>query len=294
VIWSIAATVVAVAAIASGLWLGRGALGPASPAATPTPSAAEIAARRQAQEDRLRSMTQAMVQEMMAEKETEIRQELMARQQRIEELQRRLQRSERRAAQSASAAAEEAATQQTLIAEIEAQEKAQREQQKALEAEIQDTAPTTVADAVGNGTSNERQPDPSAPVGATDMPTMRPSPTVAPPEPEPTAATAVRPGDFVDPTDVDQQPVVIKNQPLTWTRSAIRSGEKGIVIVRVTVNASGSVDEVEILRADHDGHGIPEAAAEAAAGCHFKPGFKDGVPVTTHAFVTWRYDFTKR
>jgi protein TonB len=87
---------------------------------------------------------------------------------------------------------------------------------------------------------------------------------------------------------------VLKNQPLTWSRTALRSGEQGAVIVRVTVNADGGVDDVEVLRADHTGYGIPEAAAEAASGCRFKPGMKDGVPVTTYAFITWRYDFSER
>ena len=58
------------------------------------------------------------------------------------------------------------------------------------------------------------------------------------------------------------------------------------------INASGGVDEVEVLRADHTGWGIPEAAVEAASGYRYKPGTKNGVAITTHAFVTWRYDFT--
>ena len=94
------------------------------------------------------------------------------------------------------------------------------------------------------------------------------------------------------PAEVDTLPVVIKSQSLEWPRNAARSKGKGVVVVQLTVNASGGVDEVEVLRADHTGWGIPEAAVEAASGYRYKPGTKNGVAITTHAFVTWRYDFT--
>jgi hypothetical protein len=54
------------------------------------------------------------------------------------------------------------------------------------------------------------------------------------------------------------------------------------------------VDDVTILRADHTDFGIPEAALEAAKGYRYKPGTKDGVPITTNTFITWRYDFGNR
>ncbi len=65
-----------------------------------------------------------------------------------------------------------------------------------------------------------------------------------------------------------------------------------MVVVQVTVNANGGVDDVVVLRADETEWGIPETAIEAASGYRFKPGTKSGVAITTHAFVTWRYDFT--
>ncbi len=304
-IWVVLGAVAAVAFVATGLWIGRGVFAPPAPVPTPTPTAAEIAALRQVQEDRLRTMTQAMVQEMMAEKETEIRHELMARQQRIEELQGRLLLSERRAAQSAAAAAEEAATQQALLAEIEAQERAQQEQQEALEAEARQARTAADEAAVFDQASaadaavptNTRSPLPAGPVEpqATRSPTrVAVIPPVATAAADEAAGPALKPGDFVGVDDVDSAPVVIKNQPLNWPRTALLSGEKGVVVVRVTVNSTGGVDDAEILRADHRSHGIPEAAADAAAGYRFKPGIKNGVPVTTHAFITWRYDFTDR
>ena len=294
----------AVIAVAVGVfWLGRGT-GPQQPPPEPTPTAAEIAASRQAQDDRLRELTQAMVAEMMAEREEEIRQELIARQTRIVELQQRLQRSERRAAQSTSAAASEAETQKELVAEIAEQERAQREQEDALETErleaMNEAAQQASAENVeigGGVTAGDSNPGPQ---DAQGVETAENAAALPPPNPtaasaRPTAAPSrvpVKYGEFVKPEDVDTLPVVVKSQSLNWPRNAKRSKGKGVVVVRLTVNPSGGVDEVVILRADHTGWGIPESAAEAASGYRYKPGTKDGVTIATHAVITWRYDFT--
>lgn len=309
-VW-MAAAAAAVIVVAAGIfWFGRGTE-PDQPAQPPTPTAEEIAARRQAQDERLRALTQEMVQQMMAEREAEIREELLARQQRIEELQRRLQQSERRAATSAQAAADEAKTQEALKREIQKQEEAQRAQQDALEnerrqamdkaaAEVAGAAGAAGATAASEGGAAETERREDAKASADVKPTSVPSPTAKPPRPTPTAPEPtkvaaqpkVQAGDFVPTDALDTDPVVIKSQPLEWPRNAARSKGKGKVVIRLTVNAQGGVDEVEVLHADHTGWGIPEAAIKAAQGYRFKPGTKDGVPVTTHAFVTWRYDFT--
>lgn len=300
----IAIGAVAVIGVAAGIFLiGRG-MGPQQPPPTPTPTAAEIAGRRQAQEDRLRSLTQEMVQEMMAEREEEIRQELIARQTRIEELQRSLQRSEKRAAQSAAAAATEAETQKELMREIEEQEEAQRVQEEALEAERTEALAAATEQASGEAIAVEAGIAASADAPVEQEPTVvqkieeptppvSPSPTSPPPKKAAPAAVSVEFGDFVSPEEADTLPVVVKSQPLTWPRNAQRSKGKGVVVVRQTVNGSGAVDEVAILRADHTGWGIPEAALEAAKGYRYKPGTKNGVAISTHTFVTWRYDFTQ-
>jgi len=294
---------VAIIGIASLIfWIGR-EIGPQQPPPTPTPTADEIAARRQAQDDRLRTLTQEMVKEMMADREGEIREELIARQTSIEELQRRLQQSERRAARSAAAAATEAETQKKLMNEIEEQEEAQRSQQVALDAErleamseagegasvdtatIAGSAATNSADA---GTMGDQAAEQTQPLKSPSLTPVPPQPTGIPP------VSSVEFGDFVSPEQADTLPVVVKSQPLTWPRNAQRSNGEGIVVVQLTVNADGSVDEVSVLRADHTGWGIPEAAIDAASGYRYKPGTKDGVAITTHAFVTWRYDFINR
>ncbi len=301
-LWGVLGGAVVIAVAVGVFWLGRGT-GPQQPPPEPTPTAAEIAASRQAQDDRLRELTQAMVAEMMAEREEEIRQELIARQTRIVELQRRLQQSERRATQGAAAAASEAETQKKLMAEIEEQERAQREQEDALETERQEAMNEAAQQAsaetrtIGGGALATDQPKPAAQETKTAenaVAVTTPSPTSVPPRP---TAAPVRPpveyGDFVKPEDVDTRPVVVKTQSLVWPRNALRSNGKGVVVVQLTVNPSGAVDEVVVMRADHTGWGIPETAVEAASGYRYKPGTKDGVAITTHAFITWRYDFTQ-
>ena len=303
-VWAAVAAVAVVGVAAVIFWIGRQS-GPQEPPPTPTPTAEEISAQRQAQEDRLRTLTQEMVKEMMVEREEAIREELIARQARIEELQLRLQQSERRARTSTVAAAKEAETQKELMKEIEEQEKAQRQQEEALETERQEALESAAREArlaadeaaggaavavvADNVVGGEEQTAPAAPA-----PTMVP-PTPSPRAPEPTErpeTTAVTVGQFFPPAEADTLPVVIKSQSLEWPRNAARSKGKGVVVVQLTVNATGGVDEVEVLRADHTGWGIPEAAVEAATGYRYKPGTKNGVAITTHAFVTWRYDFT--
>lgn len=301
ILWGVLGGAVVIAVAVGVFWLGRGT-GPQPPPPEAAPTAAEIAAGRQAQEDRLRELTQAMVAEMMAEREEEIRQELIARQTRIVELQRRLQESERRAAQGAAAAASEAETQKMLMAEIEEQERAQREQEDALETERQEAMNEAAQQAsvetlaVGDAGATETSEPAAQETQNADKATNITPPGPTTPPPRPTAVPITAPvvyGEFVKPEDVDTRPVVVKSQPLVWPRNAQRSKGKGVVVVQVTVNPSGGVDEVVVMRADHTDWGIPEAAVEAASGYRYKPGTKDGVAISTHAFITWRYDFTQ-
>ncbi len=253
---------------------------PPEPAAPPTPTAEEVEARRLEEERRLQEMVQEMVQAKMAEKEKEIRQELVARQVRIEDLQRRLRESERRAAQR-QPSQEEQHRQQQLAQQIAAEEEAQRQQEAALEAERQRRleAPSPTATA-------------ATPTSAAPPPAPSPRPTVAR---RPTATVVtVTENEFVPPSGVDTLPVILKEQPVTWTRQALQSGREGVVIVQATVDAEGRVEEVVVLRADHEGFGIPQAVVQAVRKYRFKPALKDGVRVKSHATVTKRYRFRNR
>jgi len=292
------------AAIAATLWL-TVFRGPSTPPPPPTPTAQEIAAERQAQEEKMRALAEGLVAEMMAQKEEEIRGELVARQAKIDELQQRLVESERRARQG-QLTGEEERRREELQRQIAAEEEAQQQREAELEAErlraadearqqamAQQTA-TAAVEAVALVTA-------TVPASPTPPPTQPSVPTAVPtavPPPQPTAVSQADPlieeNSFVDPTEVDSPPVVIKKTPVVWPRAAIHSRREGVVVLQVTVNASGLVDDVKILRADHEGFGIPQAVMDAVKKYHFKPGSKNGVSVNTYFSIAARYDFTGR
>ena len=87
---------------------------------------------------------------------------------------------------------------------------------------------------------------------------------------------------------------MLKDHPVTWPRMALHSRRQGVVIVQVTVNAGGEVDQVKVLRADHEGFGIPQAVVDAVRKYRFKPATKAGVRVTSYTTVTQRYQFRSR
>jgi len=296
--------VAGVAAIAAMLWL-TVFRGPSTPPPPPTPTAAAIAAERQAQDEKMRELAEGLVAEMMAQKEEEIRGELVARQAKIDELQQRLLESERRA-QQGQLTGEDMRRRDELQRQIAAEEEAQRQREAELETErlraaeqarqqaVAQQAATAAVEAVALAAVAVAS-TPTPPPAPTSVPTA--IPTVVPP-PKPTVAVPAGPSveenSFVDPTEVDSPPAIIKKFPVVWSRTAIHSRREGVVVLQATVNAKGLVEDVKILRADHEGFGIPQAVMEAVMKYRFKPGSKDGVPVTTHYSIVARYAFTGR
>jgi TonB family protein len=293
------------ARLGKGLWIGVAAAvvvavastifivtrGPETPPPPPTPTAADMAAQRQAQDQKIRALAEGLVSEMMAEKEQEIREELLDRQTKIEELQKRLQASERRARQG-QLSSDEQRRREELQRQIAAEEEAQRQRETELEAERQRAAEEVRQQAAAQQTAAEEEAQLAASLTATV-----PAPTEAP-TPRATVITSpeatIEENSFVDPSETDSLPVVIKDAPVVWPQAALRSRRNGVVIVQATVDATGKVVAVKVLRADHDGFGIPEAVLDAARNYRFKPGTKDGVPITTYATVTKVYRFVVR
>jgi TonB family protein len=308
----------AVAAVAGVLFVL--ARGPQAPPPTPTPTAAEIAAQRQAQETAMRELAQSLVQEMMAEKEAEIRAELVTRQAKIDELQRRLRASEE-AAQQGRLNDEAQRQRELLERQIATEEETQRQREAELEAERRradetarlqlvsdetESAAVTVEQATGaptrvraTATPDRDTDDPVAAAAVAQAAPPTPSPALPTATPTMTrgvtaaATPAIRVGAFVDPSAADTLPAVIKTHPLEWPVTALRSHRQGVIIIRATVNADGVVEDVQTLRADETGFGIPEAALAAARKYRFKPGTKDGVRITTHATVTVPFRFSE-
>jgi TonB family protein len=278
-------------AVAATLWL-TVFRGPSTPPPPPTPTAEEVTTQRQQQEERMRQLAAGLVAEMMAEKEEEIRQELLDRQTKIDELQRRLAASERRA-QQGQLSGEDVRRREELQRQIALEEEAQRQREAELEAERLQAAEEARQRAVVQQTATASA---GAAAAEAATPTPPPLPTAAPPTsvPQPTAVPPIEENSFVDQAKVDSPPVVIKKSPVVWPRAAIYSRREGVVVLQVTVNAGGAVDDVKILRADHEGFGIPQAVKEAVMKYRFKPGTKNGVRIKTHYSVVARYDFTRR
>jgi TonB family protein len=275
-------------AIGTILWLVLGG-GPSSTLPTPTPTTEEITAQRLAQEARMRELAEGLVAEMMAEKEEEIRQELLDRQAKIDDLQRRLADSERRA-QQGQLSSDDVLSREELQRQIAAEEEVQRQ----LESERQQAIEEAQRQAVVHQTATA-----AAEVAASATPSPPSlSPTAIPtsvPTPVPTAITRiVEENSFIDPTEVDALPVIIKESPVTWPRAALLSQRHGVVILRATVDSAGTVEDVKVLRADHEGFGIPQAVMDAVMKYRFKPATKDGVLVKTHLTVTKPYRFVSR
>ena len=292
------------AAIAAMLWL-TVFRGPTTPPPPPMPTAEAIAAERLAQNEKMRELAEGLVAEMMAQKEEEIRGELVARQAKIDELQRRLTESENRA-QQGQLTGEDAQKLEELQRQIATEEETQRQREAELEAERLLATEEAQQQAMARQTATAAvEAATLAATTATSTPTFPPTPTSAPtaipieaPTPRPRtverAGPSVEENSFVDPTEVDSPPAILRKSPVTWSRTAILSRRKGVVVLQATVNAKGLVEDVTILRADHEGFGIPQAVMDAVMKYRFKPGSKNGVPVKTHFSISARYDFTDR
>ena len=292
------------AVIAAMLWL-TVFRGPTTPPPPPTPTAEAIAAERLAQNEKMRELAEGLVAEMMAQKEEEIRGELVARQAKIDELQRRLTESENRA-QQGQLTGEDAQKLEELQLQIATEEETQRLREAELEAERLLATEEAQQQAMARQTGTAAvEAVTLAATTTTSTPTFPPTPTSAPtaiPIEAPTprlqaverAGPSVEENRFVDPTEVDSPPAILKKSPVTWSRTAILSRRKGVVVLQATVNAKGLVEDVTVLRADHEGFGIPQAVMDAVMKYRFKPGSKNGVPVKTHFSISARYDFTDR
>ncbi len=296
----LAAAAVVVAAVVGYLMFGRG---PSTPV-TPTPSPEQVLAQRQAQQKQVEALVQQQVAQLMAEREAQIRTELLGRQKEIDRLQQRLKQVER----SPSSGQQAQQKRQEIQRQIAAAEEAKRQQEAALEAERQKAlaeakrrlaqATPTLAPTVAVAVPTAGQPAVAPPTRA-QATAIPPTSTPAPVAPQPTTAAAaaqaqVKFNDFVDPTLVDSQPVVLKTEPVVWPRTAVRSRRRGVVILSATVDGRGRVVDVKVLRADETKFGIPQAAIEAARKYAFKPATKGGVRVTSTATVTVPYAFRPR
>ncbi len=301
----------------SGLWIAVAAalvlaaaavvvLGPrllSRPAIPPTPSPEEVAAKKAAEQQRIEAMVQEELQRMLAERQADVQRQLEERQKEIERLKAQLAQMERAAARGQMTEAQRRQRQQLAERLARAQQ-----EQEAARARLQEQARAEAERAVQERlaqtpTAAPRRPSP-APAAAPPEPTatavpptataVPPTPTAAPPPTTAPSPEAVRPGAFVPPEAVDTLPVILRKAPVEWPRVARNSRARGVVVLQATVDHRGRVTAVRVLRADHTGYGIPEAASEAVRKYRFRPATKGGVPVSTYASVAIPYDFRRR
>lgn len=103
-----------------------------------------------------------------------------------------------------------------------------------------------------------------------------------------TPAPAKRSEDTKDECDEPaKKPKVVSLTQPTYTTAAREAGVAGKVRVEVTVDSAGKVAAVRIL--EGLGHGLDEAARDAARGATFEAGTKCGKPRTTTFVIAIRF-----
>ncbi len=282
--------VVVLLGVVAYLLVGRGA----------PPTVDEAAQRRM-----LAEMVSAQVAEALKQKE----EELAKWRQETEALRNQLAQQAQAAASGAKKLTpEEARRQEELRQELARREAEQRQREAELQRLREESAraavtavrPTVAAVAPAPVVATPTAP----PVVATPVPSVvateapRPLPTEAPAPVVPPVAVVgdeIREGDYVPFAQVDTPPqeLVTKKPELPRAAMTARAGQ-GVVILKATVNAKGTVDAVEVLRGfPTQGLGVDEACAEAVKQYRFKPATKGGVKVKTDVTVTIRVDLTR-
>ena len=87
---------------------------------------------------------------------------------------------------------------------------------------------------------------------------------------------------------VDQKPVILSKPKAGYTEEARRNKTQGVVILRMVLSAKGTVERVTVVRGLPDG--LDEKSIEAARQIKFRPGVKDGKPVSVSILVEYGFD----
>ncbi len=275
------------------------------PPIPPTPTPEELAAKKAAEQKRFEALVQEELQRLMAEKEAQTQKELEQRQKEIEALQKKLKTVQKPKGQQ-TLTAEQKRKEEALRKQIAEAEAAKKEQEAKLEAARQKALEEARRKAEAKA-AQQQKPTPvptTAPTGpAALQPTAPPkvanaAPTAAAAAEKPTAGPAavqqITEGMYVPPTEVDTIPAVLRTEPPRWTRMALNSRRRGVVILSARVDAKGRVTSVRVLRADDKGFGIPESASDAVKKYRFKPATKNGVKVSSDVTVAIPYSFRSR
>ncbi len=94
---------------------------------------------------------------------------------------------------------------------------------------------------------------------------------------------------YAPPGTADVDPMVEREFKGEYPPEAKKNDIEGIVVLRVTVDSTGAVSEVKVLKGP--GYGLNEAAREWILKTRFKPAVKNGEAVATTITYNYRFEF---
>ena len=86
-------------------------------------------------------------------------------------------------------------------------------------------------------------------------------------------------------------PVVIYKVDPQYSKEASKKKIQGTITIELLIDPTGHPRNIEVIRGL--GYGLDEKAVEAAGKWRFRPGMKDGEPVSTHATVQMNFSLLK-
>lgn len=105
--------------------------------------------------------------------------------------------------------------------------------------------------------------------------------------PESTAGSAEAAGTASAPAPAIRPPRLVEGAEATYPEEALAAGAEGTVVLRLTIDAAGTVTEVEVL--EDPGHGLAQAAIDAATRFVFEPARRGETPFASR--VLHRVEF---
>jgi periplasmic protein TonB len=92
--------------------------------------------------------------------------------------------------------------------------------------------------------------------------------------------------------DVDEMPVILKQQQPKYPESARVAGLEGSVWLKLHVSIAGLIDSVVVTKHIPGQEDLEKAAVEAAKTWEFKPASKNGRPVEIWAAIQVKFKLT--
>jgi TonB family protein len=91
-----------------------------------------------------------------------------------------------------------------------------------------------------------------------------------------------------EPDQVDQKAKILRKSEPRYTEQARRNRTTGWVVLRVVLQGSGKIGEIQVIRGLPDG--LTEECIKVAREIRFEPAVKDGQPVSMYTKVEYTFD----